>query len=138
MDIFEVYFFLLADSFMTSLILPMQSHLVFPVMLIMGGYNIYFTVLVASFGALIAFVANWYLGYFILLTSKYNPKGGKAIGFVGFCRDHSAWLLVLSWVPILGSVISVVMGVVKVNFTRAITVFTLVNLIYFIILTQIP
>lgn len=137
MSLTEAYAFLFADSFMTALVLPIQMHLVFPVMIIFGDYNLYLILAITTLGTFIASLANWYMGYFILLASKYEPKGDRAVGFTGFCRRNAAWLLLFSWIPVFGSIITVITGVVKVRLKLVAMIVPAVNFVYYCVMSQL-
>jgi membrane protein YqaA with SNARE-associated domain len=112
----EAYFFLLIDSFMVSIILPMQESLAFVAMQVFGSYNSYLMILIASCGITLGMTANWLLGKAISTTLKlnnssklttYNITNAKLTKFI---EKNIYYFLLLVWVPILGSIISVFCG----------------------------
>jgi membrane protein YqaA with SNARE-associated domain len=133
MELSEAFSFLLADSFMSALILPFKTPLVFPVMKLFGGYNGFLMVITATIGTLIGHMANFFLGRFTLIASGYKPenKSEKAQKFFNFCKNKGPFLLVLSWVPILGSIIAVMLGFVRISFKKLILGVFAANLAYY-------
>jgi membrane protein YqaA with SNARE-associated domain len=129
----EAYNFLFADSIMSTLILPMSGRLVFPAMQIFGGYNLYLMVAIATAGTVLGAAANWFVGKLIVIACKYNPdeQTGRAQKFVNFCRKNGLWLLILSWIPVFGTLLTAALGAVGVRFKRVLAIIFIVNLVYY-------
>jgi membrane protein YqaA with SNARE-associated domain len=129
----EVYNFLLADGIMSFLILPMKGQLVFPAMEIFGGYNIYIMVIITAIGTTIGAAANWFLGKFIVIASKFKPEAqsNRAQKFINFCRKRGLLLLALSWIPVFGSVVTVALGAVGTRFKLVLPIVFVVHIIYY-------
>lgn len=133
MDANEAYVFLLADSAMSSLLLPIKANLVFPLMKLFGGYNTQLMIILAAVGTTIGAIANWGLGRFIGIASKYNPKGERTIKFNNFLQKYGRWLLLFAWVPVLNGIIATGLGVVKIKLNQLVLLVLLVNIIYYTI-----
>ena len=126
----QAYIFLLADSFMASLLLPIQNMLVLPVMKIFGGYNMPLAASIAAVGATIGALVNFAIGRLIRLSSRYSPKSERAKKFVDFLQNKAHILLLFSFVPVLGGVITTFIGIAKANLKKSLIIFALVNLVY--------
>jgi membrane protein YqaA with SNARE-associated domain len=116
MELSEAYSFLFFDSIISSLAIPINMRLVFPTMQTFGGYSPYLMAIVATIGSLLGHAANFGLGRFVLIATKYNPQNNseKARKFFDLCRKYGGFLLVLSWVPVFGPFLSLAVGFVKV------------------------
>ena len=137
MNLTEAYTYLFFDSAMASLIFPIHSALVYPSMLMFGGYNITIIAFLALCGALLGAIANFWLGKALVSVSKYSPEDGKALMFFSIVKKYAPYILLLSWVPILGSVLVVTSGAVGVRFIRSMGVFVIVNSAYYCALAVI-
>jgi membrane protein YqaA with SNARE-associated domain len=131
MDMYETYSFLLADSFMSSLILPIQGKVAFPAMLLFGGYNLYLMVFAALIGTTLAAIFNWILGRIIVTAVKYKPNGAKAEKALNFFRSYGIWILLLSWIPVIAPILTALTGAAAISFKRVIPVIFIVNLLYY-------
>ncbi len=107
---------LFVSAFLAATILPFSSEAAFVVAL-RSGMDSLVALLVASAGNVLAIVLNYYLGYFLyektskkLLASKSGRKAynlGHKYGYVA---------LLLSWLPLIGDPITLVAGLVRLNF----------------------
>jgi membrane protein YqaA with SNARE-associated domain len=72
---------------------------------------------VASFGNILAIIFNYYLGYFLYEKTKekiLKNKNTKTAYHVG--HNYGYLALLLSWLPIIGDPLTLVAGMVKLNF----------------------
>lgn len=115
MELSEAYSFLFFDSMVSSFAILSRTRLVLPTMQLFGGYNPYAMIIIATLGSFVGHLANYGLGRFVLLATKYSPEnnGERAQKFFNFCRKYGGFLLILSWVPVFGSFLSVALGFVK-------------------------
>jgi membrane protein YqaA with SNARE-associated domain len=73
--------------------------------------------LAASLGNLLAIVVNYFLGFFLYEKSKTKLLGSK-MGKKAFLLGHK-WgygALLLSWLPLIGDPLTIVAGLVRLNF----------------------
>ena len=113
------YFQLLIISFLAATILPLSSELVLSTMLLTDSFDKYLLLVVASFGNIFGSSVNWYLGKKILILKdkKWFPVNKKQIAKSEmYFKKYGIWSLLLSWVPIIGDPLTVIAGILRVNF----------------------
>jgi len=113
------YFQLLIISFLAATILPLSSELVLSTMLLTDSFDKYLLLVVASFGNIFGSSVNWYLGKKILIfkDKKWFPVNEKQIAKSEmYFKKYGIWSLLLSWVPIIGDPLTVIAGILKINF----------------------
>ena len=113
------YFQLLIISFLAATILPLSSELVLSTMLLTDSFNKYLLLVVASFGNIFGSSVNWYLGKKILIfkDKKWFPVNEKQIAKSEmYFKKYGIWSLLLAWVPIIGDPLTVIAGILKINF----------------------
>ena len=113
------YFQLFIISFLAATILPLSSELVLSTMLLTDSFDKYLLLVVASFGNILGSSVNWYLGKKILIfkDKKWFPANERQIakGEIYF-KKYGIWSLLLAWVPIIGDPLTILAGVLRVNF----------------------
>lgn len=113
------YFQLLIISFLAATILPLSSELVLSTMLLTDSFDKYLLLVVASFGNIFGSSVNWYLGKKILILKdkKWFPVNKKQIAKSEmYFKKYGIWSLLLAWVPIIGDPLTVIAGILRVNF----------------------
>ena len=85
----------------------------------MEGANITALLAVASVGNTLGSVVNWLVGRFLLRwrERRWFPIGAAALerATAWFAR-FGVWSLLLAWLPIVGDPLTLVAGVLRVNF----------------------
>ena len=113
------YFQLLIISFLAATILPLSSELVLSTMLLTDSFDKYLLLVVASFGNIFGSSVNWYLGKKILIfkDKKWFPVNEKQIAKSEmYFKKYGIWSILLAWVPIIGDPLTVIAGILKINF----------------------
>ena len=113
------YFQLLIISFLAATILPLSSELVLSTMLLTDSFDKYLLLVVASFGNILGSSVNWYLGKKILIfkDKKWFPASEKQIVKSEiYFKKYGIWSLLMAWVPIIGDPLTLVAGILRVNF----------------------
>ena len=113
------YFQLLIISFLAATILPLSSELALSTMLLTDSFDKYLLLVVASFGNIFGSSVNWYLGKKILIfkDKKWFPVNEKQIAKSEmYFKKYGIWSLLLAWVPIIGDPLTVIAGILRVNF----------------------
>ena len=113
------YLQLLIISFLAATILPLSSELVLLTMLLTDSFDKYLLLVVASFGNIFGSSVNWYLGKKILIfkDKKWFPVNEKQIAKSEmYFKKYGIWSLLLAWVPIIGDPLTVIAGILRVNF----------------------
>ena len=113
------YFQLLIISILAATILPLSSELVLSTMLLTDSFDKYLLLGVASFGNIFGSSVNWYLGKKILIfkDKKWFPVNEKQIAKSEmYFKKYGIWSLLLAWVPVIGDPLTVIAGILKINF----------------------
>jgi membrane protein YqaA with SNARE-associated domain len=113
------YLSLFLASLVAATILPAQSEMVLAGLLLSGSYNTYLLIAVASLGNVGGSVINWFLGRGIefFKDKKWFPvKPERLEKTSALYKRYGRWLLLLSWMPIIGDPITVVAGVLRERF----------------------
>ena len=132
----ETYLFLLADSFITGLVLPAKDALVFPAMQIFGTYNLYFAGLISVIGITLAAPLNWLLGRALNSLKKRVAEAQSNTTFekvLSRLKMHGYWVGLLGFVPIIGPILTVFAGLVQTSLPRIIGLVFITNIIYYAI-----
>ena len=107
---------LFLTAFLAATILPFSSEAAFIVALQndMPPLNAMFS---ASSGNVLAIVFNYYLGYFLYEKTKIKLLSSK-LGNKSYTYGHKYgyWALLLSWLPLIGDPLTLVAGLVRLEF----------------------
>jgi len=107
---------LFVTAFGAATILPFSSEAAFVVALKSGMPHLN-AMLAASSGNVLAIIFNYYLGYFLYEKTKtklFHSSVGKKAFLWG--HKYGYWALLLSWLPIIGDPLTIVAGLVRLNF----------------------
>ncbi|NPA60570.1 MAG: DedA family protein [Epsilonproteobacteria bacterium] len=128
-------FSLFISAFLAATILPFSSELAL-LGAISSGMGKLDAVLFASFGNILAIALNYLLGFFLyekthkkLNISKFGRKSLK-LG-----HNYGYYALLLSWLPLIGDPLTLVAGVVRLNFIKFIIIAGILRIIRYYILT---
>ena len=107
---------LFVTAFLAATILPFSSEAVFIVALQNGMPHLN-AMLAASSGNVLAIVFNYYLGYFLYEKTKTKLLASK-LGKKSYTYGHKYgyWPLLLSWLPLIGDPLTLVAGLVRLEF----------------------
>ncbi len=130
-------FTLFISAFLAATILPFSSEIAL-LGAISNGMNSLDAVLFASFGNILAIALNYFLGFFLyekthtkLNTSNFGRKSLK-LG-----HKYGYYALLLSWLPLIGDPLTLVAGVVKLNFIKFIFIAGILRIVRYYILTLV-
>ena len=114
-----LYFLLFLTSFLAATILPLSSELTLISSLKTNNYNPFRLVSTASLGNILGSVFNWLLGFYLFkyINKKWFPFSQNQIDVASnrFNR-FGIWSLLFSWVPIIGDPLTLIAGILRVNF----------------------
>lgn len=111
-----IYLSLFFTSFLAATILPFSSEAALLVAL-QSEADKTLLLLSASLGNVLAIIFNYYLGYFLYEKTKtklFASKSGKKAYMIGHRYGYMA--LLLSWLPVIGDPVTLVAGMVRLNF----------------------
>jgi len=113
------YFFLFIISFLAATIFPFSSELTLASLLNTDIYNSLLLISTASLGNILGSVLNWLLGFYLLkyINKKWFPFKQNQINDASkkFSK-YGVWSLLFAWLPVLGDPLTLVAGILKVNF----------------------
>ena len=114
-----VYFFLFLFSFLAATILPLSSEISLVSLLKTNSYNSFLLISAASLGNVFGSVFNWFLGFYLFkyLNKKWFPfKQSQIINASKRFNKFGIWSLLFSWVPVVGDPLTLIAGILRVNF----------------------
>ena len=114
-----VYALLFAVSFAAATILPAQSELLLAGLLMLGKFSPLSLIAVASIGNILGSCVNWWLGRFAqrFHDRKWFPVSSQSLDKAQrWYRRYGRWSLLLSWLPIVGDLLTVVAGLLREPF----------------------
>lgn len=118
MSYFELgYIGLFAACFLSATIIPFASEGVF-LLFILNGFDPYITLIVATIGNSTGGLTNYGIG---LLgreekIRRLMKKPERFDQFSRWIKKYGAWLGLLSWTPILGDPLTIMLGFFRVSF----------------------
>ena len=113
------YLTLLFISFLAATILPLSSELTLASLLNTGNYSSFILVATASLGNILGSVFNWILGFYLFkyTNKKWLPfKKNKINNASKRFKKFGACSLLFSWLPVIGDPLTLVAGILRVNF----------------------
>lgn len=107
---------LFASSFLSATLLPGNSEVVLVAMLVSGVSHPWVLVLTATTGNSLGGVTNVILGRFFPLrkTSRWQEKA------TGWLKRYGAATLLLSWMPVIGDLLCLLAGWMRIPWGRTI------------------
>jgi membrane protein YqaA with SNARE-associated domain len=114
-----IYFFLFFVSFLAATIFPLSSEISLVSLLKTNIYNSFLLISAASLGNIFGSVFNWFLGFYLLkyLNKKWFPfKQNQIINASRRFNKFGVWSLLFSWVPVVGDPLTLIAGILRVNF----------------------
>jgi membrane protein YqaA with SNARE-associated domain len=132
MDFFEFgYFGLFLASFLASTIIPFSSEALLSAM-IYYNYNTILCVAVATFGNTLGGITSYFLGYlgkWSLLEKYMGVKLEKIEKFHTKIKRKGSIIALFTWLPIVGDLISVSLGFMRVDF-KVVLLYTFVGKLF--------
>ena len=140
MSSIEVYIILFTSSFASSTILPGHSEITLIALITQKKYEVFYLVFFASLGNILGSVLNWYLGLYFLKfkNKKWFPFKENHINKVSksFLK-YGKWSLLLSWVPFIGDVLTLVAGMFRVPLNQFVVIVSLAKVSRYIFVSLI-
>jgi len=109
-------FALFLSAFLAATILPFSSEAAF-VLALENDVTPFNAMLYASSGNILAIILNYILGYFLYEKTKEKLQTSK-VGEKAYSYGHKYgyFALLLSWLPLVGDPLTLVAGLVRLNF----------------------
>lgn len=130
------YFALFVSSFLSATILPMSSEAVVVAMLI-GGFDATLTIAVATVGNVLGSLTTYWLGYigdWQRISRWLGITPAKAEQVKAHTQRYGAWCGLLVWLPVVGDVIALCLGLIHVSFAQSATMITIGKAVRYIVL----
>jgi membrane protein YqaA with SNARE-associated domain len=115
-------------SFLAATILPFSSEIFLSVMILSKKYELGLLLFFASFGNICGSIVNWYLGKKILIfqSKKWFPVNSNQLNkSQKIFNKYGSWSILFAWVPIIGDPITVLSGVLNMNFLKFVILVTI-------------
>lgn len=116
MEALAAYAGMFAAAFLEATFLPVRSEVVLVALLYAERFRWEGLLLVASLGNTAGAAVNWAIGYFVARfegRSWYPVRRDRMARAETWYRKYGRWSLLLSWVPVLGDLITVAAGVLR-------------------------
>lgn len=116
MDGLGAYGGLLAAAFLAATLLPAQSEALLAALLLGGGLSPVLLVLAASVGNIAGSLVNYALGRSL---ERFSGRRWFPVSAAGLARARGwyarggRWVLLLSWLPVVGDPLTLVAGVMR-------------------------
>lgn len=125
------YFGLFIASFLASTVVPFSSEALLGTM-IYYKYDAVWCIAVATFGNTFGSITSYFLGYignWKMLEKYFGVKKEKIEKFHAKIKNKGSIIALLTWLPIVGDLISVALGFMRVNF-KSVLFFTFVGKLF--------
>jgi len=135
MSLFEAYSFLFFDSLMSVMVFVPNTTMVFHVMNIFG-YQKYYIIFVATLGSLAGVSINYLFGKILnYIKQKQIGESEKYVRLRSLTQKRLYFLSALSFIPIVGVVVTVFLGLMRASFKRFITAALIGRLLYYLVIS---
>jgi membrane protein YqaA with SNARE-associated domain len=107
------------SSLLAATVIPAQSEAVLVGLHLTGRYSPALLIAVATFGNVLGACINWLLGRYLehFKHRRWFPVKEAALDKAARTyRRYGVWLLLLSWVPIIGDPLTVIAGLLRTPF----------------------
>lgn len=132
------YLLLFSSAFVAATLLPAQSEALLLGLLHLSEQSVVLLIFFASLGNVLGSLVNWWLGtqFQRFKDRKWFPFSAKRLEQAqSYYQRYGSWVLLLSWMPIIGDPITLISGVLKENVYRFLVLVTMVKTGRYIILT---
>ena len=121
------YFVLFLISFLAPTIFPLSSELTLISLLKSGSYSSFLLISTSSLGNILGSIFNWFLGFYLSehIHKKWFPFKQNQINVASkrFSK-FGIWSLLFSWLPIVGDPLTLIAGILRINFLLFIALVT--------------
>lgn len=132
------YLLLFSSAFVAATLLPAQSEALLLALLHLSEQSVVLLIFFASLGNVLGSLVNWWLGtqFQRFKDRKWFPFSAKRLEQAqSYYQRSGSWVLLLSWMPIIGDPITLISGVLKENIYRFLVLVTIAKSGRYIILT---
>ena len=132
------YLLLFSSAFVAATLLPAQSEALLLALLHLSEQSVVLLIFFATLGNVLGSLVNWWLGtqFQRFKNRQWFPFSAKRLEQAqSYYQRYGSWVLLLSWVPIIGDPITLISGVLKENIYRFLVLVTIAKSGRYIILT---
>ena len=125
------------SAFLAATILPFSSEVAF-LLALENDITIPHAMIFASSGNILAIIVNYFLGYWLYEKTKTKLKSSKVGKKSLACGSRYGYFaLAFSWLPVIGDPLTLVAGVVRLNFVLFIVIAGLLRIARYYFLTLV-
>jgi len=120
------YLLLFLSAFLAATFVPFSSEIHFAI--VAENEGIWLAVLFATIGNSLGGIFTYYLGWLAKWTwiEKYcRVKREKVENFKGVIQKYGGWMGILCWLPFVGDIIAIGLGVFRVSKTQVFVTMTI-------------
>ena len=131
------YLSLFLISFLSATLFPLSSELTLIGLINKDTYDSYGLVATASLGNILGSVFNWLLGFYLLkyIGRKWFPFKEQQIQSASKqFNKYGIWSLLFAWLPIIGDSLTMIAGILRVNFLLFLILVSIGKLFRYLIL----
>ena len=133
---YAAYLSLFVAAFLAATILPAQSEAGLAGLVILGHYNVFWLITVASAGNILGAVVNYAIGAGV--ASARRPRWWPETAQLGqrltaFYYRYGAMTLLLSWAPIIGDPLTLLAGVMRLSFPVFLCLVSLAKIVRYLV-----
>lgn len=132
------YLILFSTAFVAATLLPAQSEAVLLGMLHLSQQSVFLLVIFATLGNVLGSIVNWWLGTQLqrFKDRRWFPFSAKRLEQAQrHYQRYGSWVLLLSWVPVIGDPVTLISGVLKENLYRFLILVTIAKAARYIIIS---
>jgi len=114
------YIGLFSGCFLGATIIPLATEAIVVAMLL-GGYDPFWVITVATLGNWLGGLTNYILGYladFRVLEKWFKVNHEKLMRFQQWSDRYGSWSALLTWLPFVGDPLMIALGFFKVKFYK--------------------
>lgn len=104
------------------------------------GLNLWTLVMVSTVGNVLGGLFNYFVGRLCneeWVYRLFRIKEEKLTATKDKVRNHGAWMGFLSWLPLVGSAITIALGILRVNFAKSVITITIGKFLRYVIMAII-
>lgn len=134
---FETYLFLFVDSLFASLVLPIRHEMVYPAMIIFGGYDKFQVTLIALTSSVIGLTLNYQIGKLLIFIKKsdFFAKNTKDLNRIEIVwNKYLIWLLPIFVLGSMGPILTLFCGFFRTRFIYFLPLITIGRFLYYFII----
>lgn len=105
-----------------------------------GGLDLWTLVLFSTVGNILGGIFNYFIGRLCnegWVYRLFRIKQSKLASTKEKVRQRGAWMGLLAWLPLIGTAITIALGILRVNFAKSVISMTIGKLVRYIILALI-